>query len=103
MVVSVPYSYPYHLDPIDTGFRPAPQEIAELFPDYSLVDAAIVKSSTYWQELRSLSALLPAFARLIIVWRGWENWKARADRFRWLFRRYSVSIAVLRKPSSAGA
>ena len=31
ILATVPSSYPYHADPIDTGFRPAPAELAGLF------------------------------------------------------------------------
>ena len=38
LVVSVPYSYPYHTDPIDTYLRPTPEEIAAMFPGYALIE-----------------------------------------------------------------
>jgi len=31
LVVSVPHSYPFHADPIDTLFRPAPDEVVTMF------------------------------------------------------------------------
>ena len=31
ILATVPSSYPYHADPIDTGFRPSPAELAGLF------------------------------------------------------------------------
>ena len=38
LLITVPHSYPYHLDPIDTMFRPSVDEIAKLFPYYELVE-----------------------------------------------------------------
>lgn len=32
LIVTVPFSYPIHYDPIDTNFRPSPSEIHGLFP-----------------------------------------------------------------------
>ena len=103
LIVSVPRSYPHHLDPIDTGFRPLPEEIARLFPKYRLLRADVVASVTYWDDLlstgRPFRELLSAILRCAVFWRGWQSWKARAHRFLWLFRRYTVSIAVLSKPN----
>ena len=31
LAISVPYSYPLHLDPIDSYFRPSPDELALMF------------------------------------------------------------------------
>ena len=36
-LITVPYNYPYHLDPIDTMYRPKPKEIFNLFNGYELI------------------------------------------------------------------
>lgn len=33
ILLSVPHRFPYHADPIDTMFRPSPEELAKLFPN----------------------------------------------------------------------
>ena len=40
IVVSVPQSYPLHMDPIDTYYRPMPAEIAQLLVDPANQDLA---------------------------------------------------------------
>src|SRR5207249_5025580 len=42
LLVSVPYRFPYHADPIDTMFRPSPVELAELFPGTRIVEQQIL-------------------------------------------------------------
>jgi SAM-dependent methyltransferase len=37
LFVSVPHRFPYHADPIDTMFRPSPEELAALFPGTEFV------------------------------------------------------------------
>src|SRR5205085_4736707 len=32
LILTVPYRFPYHEDPIDTMFRPSVEELAQLFP-----------------------------------------------------------------------
>ena len=42
LFVTVPFSYPYHRDPIDTMYRPSPAELEELFAGASMLNGAIV-------------------------------------------------------------
>lgn len=42
LLVSVPYGYPYHKDPIDTMFRPDVAGLSALFPGMRLVKGEIV-------------------------------------------------------------
>jgi hypothetical protein len=42
LFISVPFSFPYHPDPIDTGFRPGIEGLAALFSGTRLVRSAIV-------------------------------------------------------------
>jgi SAM-dependent methyltransferase len=105
LIVSVPFSYPYHLDPIDTYFRPAPKEIAAMFPAYTLIDSAVVRSTTFGQELVASSTFLPkALAqrayRLCKFWLPRGEYVALNHRTLWLFRPFRVSCAVLRRPAS---
>ncbi len=102
-VVSVPRSYPYHLDPIDTGFRPSPEEIAALFPNCDLVEGRVIDSTRYIDRLAEMPRneltgfLLKSFIRFFTPFYKFEAWKTRFHRFLWLLRPYQVSIAVLRK------
>jgi SAM-dependent methyltransferase len=103
LVVSVPFSYPYHTDPIDTYFRPAPEEIAAMFPAYTLVDSAIVASKTFGQELAASSVSLPKELvrrayRLFKFWLPRSQYVELNHRLLWLFRPYRISCVVLRRP-----
>ncbi|MDZ7648863.1 MAG: hypothetical protein U5K54_17745 [Cytophagales bacterium] len=44
ILITVPYKYKIHLDPIDNGFRPTPNEIAQLFSgrEYTVVNSKII-------------------------------------------------------------
>jgi hypothetical protein len=51
--VTVPFSYPYHGDPIDTMFRPAPQDLTALFAEARLIDGTIIGTGrAYLDDLR---------------------------------------------------
>jgi hypothetical protein len=102
LVVSVPYSYPHHSDPIDTYFRPDPDGIAALFPGYDLISGSVIESQTYASELsakgaKGLSELGTQLGLLLAVWVGPKRWAQRNHRLLWLFRRYKIAVAILRK------
>lgn len=108
LIVSVPFSYPYHTDPIDTYFRPTPEEIAAMFPEYALIESAIVDSSTFGHEMATSSAFLPrelvrrAYC-LCKVWLPRSEYVELNHRLLWLFRPYRISCVVLRRPELKSA
>lgn len=96
--MSVPHSYPFHPDPIDNGFRPNVEQLAALFPDTELVDAAIVECGTYWDRLgRSPWRLAGALLRQLVPFYLPRWWWADLVKLRWLFRPFSATCVVLRR------
>jgi hypothetical protein len=101
LVVTVPYSYPYHADPIDTLYRPNPKELCALFPGYEVLEARTIDSESYgdefvaggpWRMTRKVLRMFFPFARP-------KRWLSHAHRFLWLFRPYRLTGVVLRKAS----
>jgi SAM-dependent methyltransferase len=103
IIVSVPKSFPYHLDPIDSYYRPTPADIAILFPDCKIIMSETVSDSTYWAQLSKLTAserisiLVKALIHLPIPFYKWERWKSRMHPFFWLFSRYRISALILQR------
>ena len=102
MVVTVPYSYPYHADPIDTMLRLDPDGLARFFPDWELTHGEIVESQTFLQETLAraggMGVLIKHLAKVMVPLYRPHQWRTKAHRTLWLFRPYKVSIALLRKP-----
>lgn len=100
LIVTVPYSYPIHLDPIDTYFRPSPEGIAALFPGSTAIASAIIESDSYGAEMTARGGrarrLLTQARHLLAVWVGPRRWVARNHRLLWLTRPYRISAVVLR-------
>ena len=105
LLVTVPYSYPLHFDPIDTYFRPTPGEVHQLFPNYELLASDIVASGSYSKELLSNMEALPvklkAIVKSLIRPTRPRNWVIMNHRLLWVFRRYKVSAVLLRKKNYA--
>jgi len=104
VLLTVPFSYPLHYDPIDTYFRPSPEELAALFPDFRKIESRIVSDTTYLQDLRrknDLAGMLRHFCvsalKFVAIWRGKRKWLSHVHRYFWLFRPYKVTLLLLQK------
>ena len=105
LLVTVPQSYPYHPDPIDTMFRPAPGELAAYFPGLDVVEAQLVqRRSTNGRDLarRAAGLGLNLLRGAVPVWWGPAAAEARHHRasIRHWLRPYSVSCVLMRKQDS---
>jgi hypothetical protein len=98
LFVSGPYSYPWHPDPIDTMFRPTPEELARLFPGTRIVRAERVRCGTYWQYAsRTRMKLFSSVVRLGMPYYKPRQWWAAALRLGWLTREFEATCVVLQK------
>lgn len=99
---TVPLSYPYHPDPIDTMLRPSPGELATLLPGWEVERAEVLESGTYRDDLRASKrpfyTLANHLARAAMPWFRPRQWRHIAHRLLWLFQPYTVSMVQLRKP-----
>lgn len=96
LLVTVPHSYPYHADPIDTMFRPDVEALAALHPGACVVAAARVTAGTYRDSVRAAPSRVfgDAVEQVATLLRR----RTTADlRVRWWNRAYAVSCVVLRK------
>jgi hypothetical protein len=100
LLVTVPNSYPYHPDPIDTLLRPDIEQLSSLFRQLKLLDGRIVEGPTVAQELVNDPFLLPRrVARTIIPFPKFGSWLSALDRWRWLFRHYKATCIALWRPA----
>ena len=99
--VSCPRRFPFHPDPIDTGFRPTAHELAALFPGMDLAVGAEVLGETHLQRLRHEPFFgLKEFVKLLLPFYKPAAWRVNVGYFRYLFRRLSSTCVVLRKAAS---
>ena len=100
ILASAPSSFPYHADPIDTGYRPTPETLAGLFAGSRALVVEEVAGETYAERIRTRGATrLGEIARTLL----WclvfplrpKSARARLDRWRWYHRPYRVSVALV--------
>ena len=95
LIVTVPRSYPYHRDPIDTMFRPTPEEIAALFPGFKPLILEIQDTESYWYKLKQRPWLLfRQILRAPFPFLGFTKWKRSMMKLYWLFKPYKQSIYI---------
>lgn len=99
LFITVPYSYHYHADPIDTMYRPSPDELAFLFKEHEILDKEVLDGGTYWDLIRKRPFILffRHFFRFFIPFISFDKWKRSMKKLYWLFHHYKVSAIVVRK------
>jgi SAM-dependent methyltransferase len=102
-LVTMPLSYPYHADPIDTMLRLKPDEIAALLPGWEVVRAEELVAGSHANDLRGekrpLVTLAKQLGRTAMPFYRSHQWRGIAHRLLWLFRPYRQSMVLLRKPA----
>ncbi|HED14051.1 MAG TPA: methyltransferase type 11 [Gammaproteobacteria bacterium] len=98
IIVTVPYNYPYHPDPIDTRYRPVPEELASLFPSCDLVYHDIIDCGTYRDRLPAgFMGLSMMVVRLCMPFYKPVSWWRQICFIPWVFRQFKVTFAVFKK------
>jgi hypothetical protein len=97
--VTVPYSYPYHRDPIDTMYRPCPRELAELFAGTRLLHGTILGAGrSYRDDVRQRPwLLLRHVARFPVPFLSFEKWRRSMAKLYWLGAEYRITCAVFER------
>lgn len=92
LLITVPYDYPFHADPIDTMYRPSPQELTLLAP-LIWKEQLIVISGSYKEEFLSMGILKRVRKILKPLWifQKLSKWKENHRLF-YLFKPYKVSV-----------
>lgn len=98
LLVSVPRKYPYHEDPIDTGYRPEPEQIAELFDRLEFLHGEVVSSkNTLLSEQTNIPFYLIKYIIRVFLFYNFGAWRQRVENIKYFFRDYDISIALFRK------
>ena len=97
--ITVPNSYHQHDDPIDTMYRPTPEELAELFKGQDVIEKEILVDGNYWEKIRKrpVTLFFRHFTRFFIPFISLKKWKRSMKKLYWLFNNYKVSAIVGRK------
>jgi len=92
LMITVPYDYPYHADPIDTMYRPSSRDLQKLLPLIWL-EGEIVNAGSYLEEFSKMSTLKKIRKLLKPFWifQKPSKWLENHRLF-YLFKNYRITI-----------
>ena len=94
LIVTVPFKYPYHPDPIDTQFRPDVGDLHRLFPDTNLISGKTLDCGAYVLSGKPVISAAIHAARILLPFYKSSQWM---DRLKWTFKNVYVTCLVLQK------
>ncbi len=98
IVVTVPHSYPHHRDPIDTMFRPKPDEVISLFSNVEVVEQEIISVGSYRDHVRERPWIISRqIFRLPFPFIHFHRWKRSMKKLYWLVNPYLQSCVIMKK------
>lgn len=98
IIVSVSNRYPYVADPVDTLYRPTPEELITLFPETEVVAMELVSSESFIRFLRrDKKAMLVTIARLFVPFYKFKTWYQLVRYLPLFGKPVRASCAVLKK------
>jgi hypothetical protein len=95
LIVTVPYRYPYHPDPIDNLFRPSSEELSEIFGNgFDWLERKEIDIGSFKDEFSemSLKKRLGRFLRLFWPLQKPKRYFSNMHRLTFLYRKYSSSV-----------
>lgn len=99
IIITVPYDFPCHFDPIDNGLRPNVEELISLFPNLSMIHGEILTDYKYtYYLLRYWRTRVKFLLRIMSPFYKYYVWKKCViTKVPYLFRRFKVTCVVLEK------
>lgn len=100
ILATVPSSFPFHADPIDTYYRPTPDALARAFTRSDLLLSEELIGRTYAEQLKADGSTWWKAMSLTVLWSlifflRPKSTASRLHRWRWYKRNYRVSIALV--------
>ena len=106
-LITVPYKYPYHLDPIDTMFRPTINEIHKNFHEFELKKSEIVIGKSfrknkfqknYWQQInQNPKLILKLLLRCLVPFYKPKVWFYTIISMKNIFKPFSATCILVKK------
>jgi hypothetical protein len=103
--VTVPLSYPFHRDPIDTLYRPSPEALTRLFAAAEPLCAETIDAEeSFLDQVKKRPWILSRqILRFPFPFLGLAKWKRSMGKLYWLFHNYQVTGGVFRVPGERGS
>jgi hypothetical protein len=98
LIISVPYSFPYHEDPIDTLYRPSLLELQSAFPTLIQIEGKIVDCGSFLNFSNKNNSFFYKyfnfFKNSIAATAAFFIFKSKFEKLSWVFKRISATCVV---------
>lgn len=93
LLISVPYRYPFHADPIDSGFRPSAAELSSII-DLRYTIAVEIECGSFWGDLQKMSVAKRVRKLLKPMWpfQRLAKYRENIERLGYLCKKYRVTV-----------
>lgn len=96
MILTVPYFYPKHNDPIDNLFRPSPEQLSSFFPKFIKIEEKILDIKPIF-FMKSKFQILKSLVRLLIPFFNLKGYETNFWSIIWMFKQRKVTCLLLKK------
>lgn len=92
LIISVPNDYPYHGDPIDTMYRPSPDDLMRAI-NLHWLESYLISAGSYKEEFLKMSSFkkLRKLLKVFLPFQKFSKWR-ECHRIVYLFKPYKISI-----------
>ena len=98
IIVTVPMLYPKHMDPIDTMYRPSPDELADLFVGTKMIEGNVIAVGKVWTSLwKDKLGFCRLLCRALVPFYKHQGWITAINKLGWLFRERKIACVILKK------
>lgn len=98
LVITVPFRYPRHMDPIDTMYRPSPDDIVSRFRGVTLINTAMIDVGAPADDFRlSIRSVTKLLLRVMFPFYRFNGWLTVIARLCHFFRPRIISCVVVKK------
>ena len=99
LILTLPFNYPYHPDPIDTYYRPNLEEIKLTYNKFSYIKGeTIVDNETHFSFLiKKPKSFITTVIRLILPFYKTNSWKLMVNDLGRTFKPFSANCVILKK------
>ncbi len=96
LLITVPNLYPYHADPIDTGYRPSVPELVKEFPAAKVIKSEVitVDESHFTFMIKRPKLFLIVLIRLITPFYKFKAWKRNISDLPNWFKKFKVTCVL---------
>jgi len=96
IILTAPYIYPKHNDPIDNLFRPSPKDLCSYFPKFKKLDQKIIDIKPIFFT-NSKTNIIYSLIRFFLPFFNFKGYETNFWSLIWMFKQRKITCVVLKK------